>query len=77
MASPVVAGIAAVLRSYFPKLTAPQVKQIIIRSVTPIEFPVQDPATGEEVAMKSLCVSGGIANLYNAVKLAEQMEHNN
>lgn len=75
MASPVVAGIAAVLRSYFPKLTAPQVKQVIMQSVTPIEFPVQNPATGEEVAMKSLCVSGGIANLYNAVKLAEQMEN--
>jgi len=73
MASPVVAGVAAVLRSYFPTLTAPQVKQIIIQSATPIDFPVMNPATGDNVTMKSLCVSGGIVNLYNAVKLAEQM----
>ncbi|ANI90705.1 hypothetical protein A9P82_09320 [Arachidicoccus ginsenosidimutans] len=72
MASPVVAGIAAVLRSYFSSLTAPQVKQIIMQSVTPIDFPVVNPATGKQVSMKSLCVTGGIVNLYNAVKLAEQ-----
>jgi subtilisin family serine protease len=77
MASPVVVGVAAVLRSYFPALTAPQVKQIIMQSVTPIDFPVMNPATGDDVSMKSLCASGGIVNLYNAVKLAKQMQTNN
>lgn len=77
MASPVVAGMAAVLRSYFPALKAAQIKKIIMQSVTPIDFPVINPATGETVAMKSLCVAGGIANLYNAVKLAEQITKNN
>ncbi len=72
MASPVVAGVAAVLRSYFPTLTAPQIKEIIMQSVTPVDFPVTNPSTGENVVMKSLCVSGGVVNLYNAVKLAEQ-----
>ncbi|AYD46616.1 S8 family serine peptidase [Arachidicoccus soli] len=75
MASPVVSGVAAVIRSYFPKLTAPQVKQIIMQSVTKIDFPVTNPATGKEVPMKSLCISGGIVNLYNAIKLAEKMSN--
>ncbi|MGF7232147.1 S8 family serine peptidase, partial [Arachidicoccus sp.] len=75
MASPVVAGVAAVIRSYFPKLTAPQVKKIIMQSVTKIDFPVTNPATGKEVSMQSLCISGGIVNLYNAIKLAEKMSN--
>lgn len=73
MAAPVVAGIAAVLRSYFPRLTAPQVKLIIMQSVQKVDFMVMKPGTIEKTSFDTLCLSGGIANLYNAVKLAEQM----
>lgn len=71
MASPVVAGVAAVIRSYYPKLTAPQVKELIMASVTKIDFPVMDPSTGEATKLSELCISGGIVNLYNALKMLE------
>lgn len=32
MAAPAVAGVAALIRSYYPKLTAAQVKQVIMDS---------------------------------------------
>ncbi|WP_170164489.1 S8 family serine peptidase [Sinomicrobium pectinilyticum] len=77
MASPVVAGLAAVLRSYFPQLSARQVKYIIEKSVTPIDFPVAPPYPWrqevEEVSMKDLCKTGGIVNAYKAIQLAESL----
>lgn len=76
MASPVVAGVAAVIRSYYPQLSALEVKDIIMRSVTKIDETVQKPVEfgkGERVNFSTLCVTGGIVNLYNALILAEQM----
>ncbi len=70
MATPVVSGIAAVLRSYFPKLTAIQVKQIIEQSVVMPSDKTIKPGTTDKVTMKELCKSGGIVNVFNAVKLA-------
>ena len=40
MASPVVAGLAALIRSYYPKLTAIQVKEIILNSVVKVNHDV-------------------------------------
>ncbi|MDO7846963.1 S8 family peptidase [Hymenobacter sp. M29] len=73
MAAPVVAGIAAVLKSYFPQLTALQLKQIIEQSATPYHTQVLRPGSKEMVDFATLSKSGGIANLYEAVKLADQM----
>ena len=71
MASPVVAGVAAVLRSYFPTLTAEQVKSIIMESGVFMDEQVKIPGKdGEIAAFSTLSVSGKVANLYNAVKLA-------
>ena len=72
MASPVVAGVAAMLRSYFPKLSATQVKDIIMKSSVPINESVIQPGSEEKVPFKNLSVSGGTINAYNAVKLAER-----
>lgn len=73
MAAPVVAGLAAVLRSYYPKLSAVQVKHIIESSVSKIDFPVLKPGKQKiHVAMKELCRSGGIVNAYKALLMAEQ-----
>ena len=74
MASPVVAGLAALLKSYFPKLTAKQLKSVIEESVTKITDPVRKPGTSEMVSMTELCHSGGIVNTYNAIKLAETIK---
>ncbi|MFT3702350.1 MAG: S8 family peptidase [Agriterribacter sp.] len=74
MASPVVAGMAALLMSYFPNLNAVQIKSIIEKSATRItDIKVKKPGTDEDVKMSELCRSGGIINAYAAVKLAEAM----
>jgi len=70
MASPVVTGLAALLRSYFPKLTAVQVKKIIEQSVVKPEVTTSIPGTEKKVKLTKLCKSGGIINAYEAVKLA-------
>jgi cell wall-associated protease len=70
MASPVVAGIAALLRSYYPQLTAEQIKLCIESSAIKIEEKVKKPGTEEEENFTSLCKSGGIVNAYEAVKIA-------
>ncbi len=71
MASPVVAGVAAVLRSYYPALTAEQVKDIIMESVVPIGGEVIKPGTDDEkVSFKSLGQAGGLINAYEALQLA-------
>ncbi|HRP32630.1 MAG TPA: S8 family peptidase [Agriterribacter sp.] len=70
MASPVVAGEAALLMSYFPELTALQIKSVIEKSVVTPDILAQKPGTSDEVSVKELCTSGGIVNVYQAVKLA-------
>jgi cell wall-associated protease len=70
MASPVAAGVAAVLRSQYPGLTAVQVKDILMKSVKPISQTVIKPGSKDKIDFKELSVSGGTVNLYNALKLA-------
>ena len=74
MASPSTAGVAAMIRSYYPELSASQVKHILMNSGTAINFKVIKPGTQDElVNLSDLCVSGRIVNAYNAVKMAEEM----
>ena len=77
IAAPVVAGIAAIIRDYFPKLSAGQVKNVLIKSVTPMNGKfVKIPGPnkkGNTTMYDSLCVSGGIVNALNAVKMAQQL----
>lgn len=73
MAAPGVAGIAALIRSYYPKLSAAQVKQVIMDSGLAFEGEVivgGDP--DNTVDFSELSVSGKIANLYNALILADE-----
>jgi len=75
MASPVVAGVAALLRSQFPKLTAKQVKSILMDSVTPLNTQVIKPGSdGAKVPFSTLSVTGGVVNAYNAVKKASKVK---
>ena len=78
MAAPMVAGIAALLRSYFPDLKAKQVKEIIEDSALPVNLDVNRPgAEGETVKFSELSATGGLANAYTAVKLAERTKGKN
>jgi subtilisin family serine protease len=74
MASPVVAGIAALILEYFPSLTAEQVKYVIEKSVVKPDIKVTNPGTGETVGLEDICKSGGIVNAYEAIKLASTLK---
>ncbi len=75
MAAPVVAGMAAVLRSHFPALTAEQVREAILSSVSPLNETVLIPGSKEEKAnFSELSATGGVANLYNAFLYAAKMK---
>jgi subtilisin family serine protease len=76
MAAPVTSGVAALLMSYYPQLTAAQVKDIIVKSsVKYADQKVNKPGEdkSETVAFGDLSISGGVVNAYEAVKLAESM----
>lgn len=72
MAAPAAAGVAAILRSYYPDLSANQVKTIMLQSVLPQEGEVTKPGTTEKIKFSDLSVSGGIVSATNAVTLAEK-----
>ena len=78
MASPVTAGMAAMLLSYFPDLTAAQLKDVIMKSTRKLDgLKVTTPGTIDNlVNFSKLSVSGGIINAYEAVKLAQSMQVN-
>jgi subtilisin family serine protease len=77
MASPEVAGIATLIREYYPQLSASQVKHIIMNSAVKVTMEVLKPAKrGSEPKMvdfSSLSITGGVANAYNALVLADKM----
>ncbi len=80
MASPSTAGVAALIRSYYPQLTASQVKHIIMNSGSKIDLKVLKPGSrskenpqGDLVPFSDLSVSGRIVNAYNALKMADKM----
>ncbi len=76
MAAPAVAGLAALIRSYFPSLSAAQVKNIIMESgISPnLKVQVGGPE-GEVKSFSEISKSGKIANLYNALILASQVSN--
>ena len=73
MAAPSTAGVAALIRSYYPELSAAQVKGILMNSGTQVNLEVKLPGTEDLVPFKDLSVSGRIVNAYNALKMADQM----
>ena len=72
MACPVVAGIAALLLEYYPKLTPKDLKSIIEKSVVAPSDKVKIPGQDELVNLSELSRTGGIVNAYEAVKLADK-----
>ena len=73
MAAPMTAGVAALLRSYFPKLTAVQVKNILLKSSYKPDVQVRKPGrSGQTVPFKNLSRSGGLLNAYEAVKILSE-----
>lgn len=74
MAAPAVAGVAALIKSYFPTLTAVQIKDIIVQSVVDLsDVDVQQPGSDDIVKFGTLSKSGGVVNAYRAVKMAIEL----
>jgi subtilisin family serine protease len=74
MASPNVAGVAALIRSYYPKLSAKQVKHILMDSGVAITTDVIVGGKPNDVRpFANLSQSGKIVNAYNALLMAEKM----
>jgi subtilisin family serine protease len=72
MAAPMVSGLAALLRSYFPKLSALQVRTLILNSVykVPQKVKIANDGHSVRVSFAEVCSSAGVANAYNAVSEA-------
>lgn len=85
MAAPMVAGVAALLKSYFPSLTMKQIKDVILQSSTSykgvkVVIPAEKELTdgGDNlVDFATLSTAGGVVNVYNAVKMCQQLEQRN
>ena len=74
MASPNAAGVAALIRSYYPKLSAKQVKHILMDSGVTITADVVVGGKPADVrSFTTLSKSGKIVNAYNALLMAEKI----
>jgi len=72
--APMVSGTAAIIWSYYPNLTAKEVKQIIMDSGTAYSIDVILPGTEDKkVPFSELSKSGKVLNVYNAMQLAEKV----
>ena len=74
MASPEVAGVAAMIRSYYPSLSAEQVKQILMDSGLSLNAKVVlgGDATNTD-SFSNISKSGKMVNMYNALIMADKM----
>lgn len=79
MAAPVVSGVAALIKAYYPELSPAQVREIIMRSSVRytkdnVNQPGAEPGSKDaQVKFKKLSTTGGVANAYYALLLAEKM----
>ncbi|HEY5690173.1 MAG TPA: S8 family peptidase [Cyclobacteriaceae bacterium] len=74
MASPVVTGIAALIMSYFPDLSALEVKEIIRQSTRKFDqLKISKPGGKEMIEFNNLSNTGGVVNAYNAIQQAQSL----
>ena len=71
MASPVVAGVAGFVWSYYPNLTAAELREILLESAIPIKGRQRIPGQKKKVNINTLAKTGAEINLPAALKLAE------
>src|SRR5690606_10639174 len=75
MASPVVAGLAALIMAYYPELDAADVRRVILESATRYtDQAVVPPGQADgSVRFGDLSSTGGIVNAYAALQMAERL----
>ena len=79
MASASVAGVAALVKAYYPNLTGAQIRNILLNSVTSrkgVEVEkgiIVDGKQAQDLFLfEDLCLSGGILNAYQAIMAADK-----
>jgi len=76
-ASPIVSGIAALIKSYYPNLRASQIKKIILDSGVEYNIKVSYQEKKELIPFSDFSKSGKIVNAYNALIMAEKTARTN
>ena len=72
MAAPAVAGVAALVRSFYPKLSASQVKAILLNSgLTTKSKVVVSGDASKAMDFQKISKSGKMVNAYNALIMAD------
>lgn len=82
MACPMVAGAAAMIKSYFPDMTMKEIKEVLLSTATIYTGTLEEkpggqhmpPMKADQVDFGTLSVTGGVINLYAAVKKCLEME---
>jgi cell wall-associated protease len=74
MASPVVAGLAAFILSYYPDLSPEQVKYCIEKGSVNPNLQVTKPGSEEKEDFANFSRTGGLLNAYEAVKIAATLK---
>jgi subtilisin family serine protease len=74
MASPVAAGVAAILKGYFPDLTPKQIKEIMMNSSRKYDNLLVKTKELGKVQFATLSKSGGVVDAYNAFMMAQKMK---
>ena len=77
MAAPNASGVAAVIRSYFPRLSASEVKRVLMNSGMPLFDRIKLPGTEKLSKPEIVSKSGKLINLYNALIYASKKNKNN
>jgi len=75
MAAPVVSGVAALIKSYFPEITGIQLKELLLESSNKypklsVLMPDPNYRQSKSAKFKKLSQNGGVVNALNAAKLA-------
>jgi cell wall-associated protease len=75
-ASPITAGVAALVLEYYPNLSAKQLKQVILESATPLNgtMVLKPGSTTEKVDFTTLSKTGGVVNAYRALLAASKLK---
>lgn len=76
MAGPMVSGVAALLKSFYPELTMFEIRELIVTTVQKTDQELPLPGDPEMmVTLSDISVSGGIVNVYNAAMAAEKLNN--
>lgn len=73
MAAPVVAGVAALVWSYYPELTMAELRKVLLESAVRLDIKVKRPGGEVTVGFADLSITGAVVNVYEALKAAEKV----